>query len=285
MAAAGAASSSSASTLLRTALPQDTAYAAPEQRASLLCTPKNRVAATASWRRRRSSSFSLTARASSNAGAKVSIPKQWYNLVADLPVKPPPPLHPQTHQPLNPSDLSPLFPDELIRQEVTDERFVDIPEEVIDVYKLWRPTPLIRARRLEKLLGTPAKIFYKYEGTSPAGSHKPNTAVPQAWYNAVAGVKNVVTETGAGQWGSALSFASSLFGLNCEVWQVRASFDQKPYRRLMMETWGAKVHPSPLSATEAGRRVLAADPSSPGSLGIAISEAVEVAVADAGTKY
>lgn len=144
MAAAGAASSSSASTLLRTALPQDTAYAAPEQRASLLCTPKNRVAATASWRRRRSSSFSLTARASSNAGAKVSIPKQWYNLVADLPVKPPPPLHPQTHQPLNPSDLSPLFPDELIRQEVTDERFVDIPEEVIDVYKLWRPTPLIR---------------------------------------------------------------------------------------------------------------------------------------------
>ena len=147
----------------------------------------------------------------------MSIPKQWYNLVADLPVKPPPPLHPQTHQPLNPSDLSPLFPDELIRQELTDEQFIDIPDEVIDVYKLWRPTPLIRAKRLEKLLGTPAKIYYKYEGTSPAGSHKPNTAVPQAWYNATAGVKNVVTETGAGQWGSALSFASSLFGLNCEV--------------------------------------------------------------------
>lgn len=147
----------------------------------------------------------------------MSIPKQWYNIIADLPVKPPPPLHPQTHQPLNPSDLSPLFPDELIRQEVTDERFIDIPEEVIDVYELWRPTPLIRARRLEKLLGTPAKIYYKYEGTSPAGSHKANTAVPQAFYNAAAGVKNVVTETGAGQWGSALSFASSLFGLNCEV--------------------------------------------------------------------
>ncbi|CAL5048813.1 unnamed protein product [Urochloa decumbens] len=267
-----------AAATLRPALPQ----AGPKQRASsLLCTPKhNRVAAGG----RRSLSFAV--RASPNSGAKaVSIPKQWYNLVADLPVKPPPPLHPQTHQPLDPSDLSPLFPDELIRQEVTDERFVDIPEEVIDVYKLWRPTPLIRARRLEKLLGTPAKIYYKYEGTSPAGSHKPNTAVPQAWYNAVAGVKNVVTETGAGQWGSALSFASSLFGLNCEVWQVRASFDQKPYRRLMMETWGAKVHASPSPATEAGKKILAADPSSPGSLGIAISEAVEVAAKDANTKY
>jgi tryptophan synthase beta chain len=215
----------------------------------------------------------------------VSIPKQWYNLVADLPVKPPPPLHPQTHQPLNPSDLSPLFPDELIRQEVTEERFIDIPEEVAEVYKLWRPTPLIRARRLEKLLGTPAKIYYKYEGTSPAGSHKPNTAVPQAWYNAAAGVRSVVTETGAGQWGSALSFASSLFGLTCEVWQVRASYDQKPYRRLMMETWGATVHPSPSAATESGRRILERDPASPGSLGIAISEAVEVAARDADTKY
>ncbi|KAJ1260000.1 hypothetical protein BS78_10G198600 [Paspalum vaginatum] len=270
-----AAAAAAASTLLRPAPPQG-----PEQRASLLCTPKNRVAA--SGRRRRPS---FATRAGSNAGGEVSIPKQWYNLIADLPVKPPPPLHPQTHQPLDPSDLSPLFPDELIRQEVTDERFVDIPEEVVDVYKLWRPTPLIRARRLEKLLGTPAKIYYKYEGTSPAGSHKPNTAVPQAWYNAAAGVRNVVTETGAGQWGSALSFASSLFGLGCEVWQVRASFDQKPYRRLMMETWGATVHPSPSAATEAGRRILAADPSSPGSLGIAISEAVEAAAASADTKY
>ncbi|XP_066371858.1 uncharacterized protein [Miscanthus floridulus] len=275
MAAAAAASTST----LRPALSQ---AAGPEQRASLLCTPKHRHRVVASASRR---SLRFTARASSNPGAKVSIPKQWYNLIADLPVKPPPPLHPQTHQPLNPSDLSPLFPDELIRQEVTDERFVDIPEEVIDVYKLWRPTPLIRARRLEKLLGTPAKIYYKYEGTSPAGSHKPNTAVPQAWYNAAAGVKNVVTETGAGQWGSALSFASSLFGLNCEVWQVRASFDQKPYRRLMMETWGAKVHPSPSTATEAGKKILEEDPSSPGSLGIAISEAVEVAATNADTKY
>ncbi|KAB8103191.1 hypothetical protein EE612_035494 [Oryza sativa] len=247
--------------------------AAGSEKASLLCKPKQR----ASVRRR-----SFTARASSNP---VSIPKQWYNLVADLPVKPPPPLHPQTHQPLNPSDLSPLFPDELIRQEVTEERFIDIPEEVAEVYKLWRPTPLIRARRLEKLLGTPAKIYYKYEGTSPAGSHKPNTAVPQAWYNAAAGVRSVVTETGAGQWGSALSFASSLFGLTCEVWQVRASYDQKPYRRLMMETWGATVHPSPSAATESGRRILERDPASPGSLGIAISEAVEVAARDADTKY
>ncbi|KAF0924140.1 hypothetical protein E2562_008457 [Oryza meyeriana var. granulata] len=168
--------------------------AAGSEKASLLCKPKQRVAV-------RTRSF--TTRASSNpGGANVSIPKQWYNLVADLPVKPPRPLHPQTHQPLNPSDLAPLFPDELIRQEITEERFIDIPEEVADVYKLWRPTPLIRARRLEKLLGTPAKIYYKYEGTSTAGSHKPNTAVPQAWYNAVAGVKNVVTETGAASSGS-----------------------------------------------------------------------------------
>uniref|UniRef100_A0A0E0LDQ0 tryptophan synthase n=1 Tax=Oryza punctata TaxID=4537 RepID=A0A0E0LDQ0_ORYPU len=246
--------------------------AAGSEKASL-CKPKQSVSV---------SKRSFITRASSNP---VSIPKQWYNLVADLPVKPPPPLHPQTHQPLNPSDLSPLFPDELIRQEVTEERFIDIPEEVAEVYKLWRPTPLIRARRLEKLLGTPAKIYYKYEGTSPAGSHKPNTAVPQAWYNAVAGVKNVVTETGAGQWGSALSFASSLFGLNCEVWQVRASYDQKPYRRLMMETWGARVHPSPSTVTESGKKILERDPASPGSLGIAISEAVEVAATNADTKY
>ncbi|KAL6873462.1 hypothetical protein ACP4OV_013544 [Aristida adscensionis] len=271
-----AAAAAAAASPLRAPMPQ----AGPEQGASLLCTPaRHRVAVNG----RRSLSF--TTKASLSSGAKVSIPKQWYNLVADLPVKPPPPLHPQTHQPLSPGDLSPLFPDELIQQEVTEERFVDIPEEVIDVYKLWRPTPLIRARRLEKLLGTPARIYYKYEGTSPAGSHKPNTAVPQAWYNAAAGVRRVVTETGAGQWGSALSFASSLFGLGCEVWQVRASYDQKPYRRLMMETWGATVHASPSPATAAGRAALASDPATPGSLGIAISEAVEAAAARGDTKY
>ncbi|KAG8075224.1 hypothetical protein GUJ93_ZPchr0006g40613 [Zizania palustris] len=271
------AASASASASVRPSLLQVQVQAGSEK-APLPCLPmtKQRVAVRRSF----------TTRASSNhGGAGVSIPKQWYNLVADLPVKPPPQLHPQTHQPLNPGDLSPLFPDELIRQELTEERFVDIPDEVIDVYKLWRPTPLLRARRLEKLLGTPAKIYYKYEGTSPAGSHKPNTAVPQAWYNAAAGVKNVVTETGAGQWGSALSFASSLFGLNCEVWQVRASYDQKPYRRMMMETWGAKVHASPSEVTESGKKILEDDPASPGSLGIAISEAVEVAATNADTKY
>ncbi|KAL8475971.1 hypothetical protein ACS0TY_028580 [Phlomoides rotata] len=227
----------------------------------------------------------------------IGIPRQWYNLIADLPVQPPPPLHPKTFEPIKPEDLSPLFPDELIKQEATTERFIDIPEEVIDVYRLWRPTPLIRAKRLEKLLDTPARIYYKYEGGSPAGSHKPNTAVPQVWYNAQQGVKNVVTETGAGQWGSSLAFASSLFGLNCEVlsfsiscsliqvWQVRASYDQKPYRKLMMQTWGAKVHPSPSTVTEYGRKILERYPSSPGSLGIAISEAVEVAAMNADTKY
>ncbi|KAL5974470.1 Tryptophan synthase beta chain 2 [Asimina triloba] len=235
----------------------------------------------------RNNSWCLRARASAADGGlgKVEIPRDWYNLIADLPVKPPPALHPKTLQPVTPQDLSPLFPDELIRQEATDDRFVEIPDEVIDIYRLWRPTPLIRAKRLEKLLNTPARIYYKYEGTSPAGSHKPNTAVPQAWYNAQAGVKNVVTETGAGQWGSALAFASSLFGLNCEVWQVRASYDQKPYRKLMMQTWGAKVHPSPSRITEAGRKILEMDASSPGSLGIAISEAVEMAVTHDDTKY
>ncbi|KAL6572825.1 hypothetical protein OROHE_002301 [Orobanche hederae] len=222
----------------------------------------------------------------------IEIPSRWYNLIADLPVKPPPPLHPKTFEPIKPDDLSPLLPDELIKQETSSERFIDIPEEVVDVYKLWRPTPLIRAKRLEKLLGTPARIYYKYEGVSPAGSHKPNTAVPQVWYNAQQGVKNVVTETGAGQWGSSLAFACSLFGLNCEVnelifrvWQVRASYDQKPYRKLMMQTWGAKVHPSPSTITKSGRKILENDPSSPGSLGIAISEAVEVAAKNADTKY
>ncbi|PKI69890.1 hypothetical protein CRG98_009765 [Punica granatum] len=226
----------------------------------------------------------------SRAGIRVSassteIPSRWYNLAADLPVKPPPPLHPKTFQPINPEDLSPLFPNELIKQEASQDRFIDIPDEVIDIYGLWRPTPLIRARRLEKLLDTPARIYYKYEGVSPAGSHKPNSAVPQVWYNLQEGIRKVVTETGAGQWGSALAFACSLFGLDCEVWQVRASYDQKPYRRLMMQTWGANVHPSPSNITEAGRKILEADPTSPGSLGIAISEAVEVAGLKPDTKY
>ncbi|XP_047318151.1 tryptophan synthase beta chain 2 [Impatiens glandulifera] len=215
----------------------------------------------------------------------IDIPRQWYNLIADLPSKPPPPLHPKTFQPLKPEDLSHLFPDELIKQETTLERFIDIPQEVLDIYSLWRPTPLIRAKRLEKLLDTPARIYFKYEGVSPAGSHKPNTAVPQVWYNAQQGVKRIVTETGAGQWGCSLAFACSLFDIDCQVWQVRASFDQKPYRKMMMQTWGAKVHPSPSEITECGRRILEKDPDSPGSLGIAISEAVEVAAMDAGTKY
>lgn len=213
------------------------------------------------------------------------IPSHWYNIIADLPIKPPPPLHPKSFAPLQPQDLSHLFPDELIKQEISGERFIAIPDEVVDIYRLWRPTPLIRAKRLEKLLDTPARIYYKYEGVSPAGSHKPNTAVPQVWYNAQQGVKNIVTETGAGQWGSSLAFACSLFGLNCEVWQVRASYDQKPYRKLMMQTWGATVHPSPSNITESGRRILEMDPSSPGSLGIAISEAVEMAALNEGTKY
>ncbi|PIA39536.1 hypothetical protein AQUCO_02600174v1 [Aquilegia coerulea] len=233
-----------------------------------------------------SAGYRVRAKAMSSTDAKaIQIPRQWYNLVADLPIKPPPFLHPGTHQPVKPEDLSPLFADELILQEVTNERYIDIPEEVVDIYGLWRPTPLIRAKRLEKLLDTPARIYYKYEGVSPAGSHKPNTAVPQVWYNAQQGVKNIVTETGAGQWGSSLAFACSLFGINCEVWQVRASYDSKPYRKLMMQTWGAKVHPSPSSLTESGRRMLQTDPSSPGSLGIAISEAVEIAAQNADTKY
>ncbi len=213
------------------------------------------------------------------------IPEAWYNIVPDLPSPPPPPLHPGTHEPVGPDDLAPLFPMALIGQEVTSDRYVDIPGEVLDVYKLWRPTPLYRARRLEKALDTPARIYYKYEGTSPAGSHKPNTAVPQAFYNAQSGARKITTETGAGQWGSALALACSMFGLECEVWQVRASFDSKPYRRSMMETWGATVHASPSNLTESGRAVLAADPESPGSLGIAISEAIEAAVGSPDTHY
>ena len=213
------------------------------------------------------------------------MPRQWYNVIPDLPAPPPPPLHPGTGQPVGPDALAPLFPMALIAQEVSPDRFIDIPEPVTDVYRLWRPTPLFRARRLEKDLGTPARIYYKYEGLSPAGSHKPNTAVPQAYYNAAEGVKKLTTETGAGQWGSALAFASAVYGLACEVWMVRASYDQKPYRRLLMEAYGATVHPSPSDVTSAGRAVLEQHPDSTGSLGIAISEAVEVAAPDPATRY
>jgi len=213
------------------------------------------------------------------------IPKSWYNLIADLPKPLPPVLHPGTKQPVGPGDLEPLFPMELILQEVSAERTIDIPEPVRDVYRMWRPSPLMRARRLEQKLGTPAKIYFKYEGVSPAGSHKPNTAVPQAWYNKEAGIKKLSTETGAGQWGSSLAFAGSLFGIDVLVFQVRVSFDQKPYRRALMETYGARCIASPSNETESGRAILAKDPNNPGSLGIAISEAVEVAAKDPAVKY
>ncbi|MEY2635490.1 MAG: hypothetical protein RIS75_1430 [Actinomycetota bacterium] len=213
------------------------------------------------------------------------MPTQWYNIIPDLPSPPPPALHPGTLQPAGPEDFMPLFPMDLIMQEVTMDRYVDIPGAVQDVYRQWRPSPLYRAHRLEKLLGTPAKIYYKYEGQSPAGSHKTNTSVPQAYYNAKAGVKKLTTETGAGQWGTALSFASALFGLDCEVWQVGASYDAKPYRRLMIETYGASVHRSPSNLTAAGRAFFDVDPKHPGSLGIAISEAVEVAAQDPEIRY
>jgi tryptophan synthase beta chain len=210
---------------------------------------------------------------------------RWYNVVADLPEPPPPPLHPRTRQPIGPDDLAPLFPMELISQEVTTEPYVTIPEEIREIYRLWRPTPLIRAHRLEKALATPARIYVKYEGVSPVGSHKPNTAVPQAFYNARQGVRRLVTETGAGQWGSALAFACAQFDLDCEIWMVRASYDQKPYRRNMMELYGANVHASPSMETASGAKILAEDPASPGSLGIAISEAVETAGAADDTRY
>ena len=203
------------------------------------------------------------------------MPQQWYNIIPDLPSPPPPPLHPGTRQPVGPGDLAPLFPMALIMQEVSGDQHIAIPEPVLDVYRLWRPTPLYRARRLEKDLGTPAKIYYKYEGVSPAGSHKPNTAVPQAYYNAAEGIGKLTTETGAGQWGSALAFACSLFGLECTVYMVNASYNQKPYRRSMIQLYGAEVFPSPSPRTQSGQKVLAGDPNSPGSLGIAISEAVE----------
>jgi tryptophan synthase beta chain len=216
---------------------------------------------------------------------ETGIPKVWYNIMADLPSPPPPVLHPGTMKPVGPDDLAPLFPMSLIAQEVTAEREVEIPEPVREIYKLWRPTPLYRARRLEKALATPARIYYKYEGVSPAGSHKPNTAVAQAFYNREAGVKRITTETGAGQWGSALAFAGALFGIEVQVFMVRVSYDQKPYRRALMETYGARCVPSPSNETQSGRAVLARNAKHPGSLGIAISEAVEIAASRDDTKY
>ena len=213
------------------------------------------------------------------------MPTQWYNLQADLPTPAPPVLHPGTGQPIGPDDLAPLFPMALIAQEVSQERAIEIPEEVQAIYRQWRPTPLIRARRLERALDTPARIYYKYEGVSPVGSHKPNTAVAQAYYNKQEGVKRLVTETGAGQWGSALAMACAFFGLRCEVYMVRVSYDQKPYRRALMETYGARCIPSPSKDTESGRAILAKDPNNLGSLGIAISEAVEMAAKDPAVKY
>ena len=216
---------------------------------------------------------------------ETQIPKYWYNLMADLPSPPPAVLHPGTLKPIGPDDLAPLFPMSLIMQEVTTEREVPIPEPVRQVYCQWRPSPLYRARRLEKALDTPARIYYKYEGVSPAGSHKPNTAVPQAFFNREAGIRKISTETGAGQWGSALAFAGALFGIEVLVFMVKVSYDQKPYRRALMETYGARCIPSPSKETDVGRSILAATPDSNGSLGIAISEAVEVAAKNDDTKY
>jgi tryptophan synthase beta chain len=213
------------------------------------------------------------------------IPKQWYNIIPDMPGPLSPVIHPGTLQPVTPDDLLPLFPMGLIEQEVSNQRWIDIPDEVREVYRLWRPAPLYRAHRLEKVLGTPAKIYYKYEGGSPAGSHKPNTAIPQAYYNKVFGTKRIATETGAGQWGSAMSFACQMFGLACTVYMVKVSFNQKPYRKSMMQLWGSNVIPSPSDRTNAGRAILAQFPESNGSLGIAISEAVEDAATHEDTRY
>tara|TARA_B110000503_G_C7127049_1_gene405108 strand:- start:238 stop:1602 length:1365 start_codon:yes stop_codon:yes gene_type:complete len=213
------------------------------------------------------------------------MPEKWYNITADMPNKPLPPLHPATREPIGPEALAPLFPAELIKQEVTTEKWVDIPDEVRNIYSMWRPTPLFRAYGLEKALDTPAKIYYKYEGVSPAGSHKPNTAVPQAYYNKQEGIKRITTETGAGQWGSALAFACNHFNIECEVYMVKLSYDHKPYRKIMMNTWGAKVFPSPSNATEIGKKILAENPDTTGSLGIAISEAIERAASNEDTKY
>ena len=212
-------------------------------------------------------------------------PRAWYNILADLPAPLAPPLHPGTLQPIGPDDLAPLFPIALIMQEVSAEREIEIPDPIRQVYAQWRPSPLFRARRLEKALDTPAKIYYKYEGVSPAGSHKPNTAVAQAYYNKVEGTKRLATETGAGQWGSSLAMACAFFGLECKVFMVRVSYNQKPYRRALMEAFGASVTASPSTETESGQAILTEHPDSPGSLGIAISEAVEVAAKDPDTKY
>ena len=213
------------------------------------------------------------------------LPRQWYNILADMPTPMEPPLHPGTGKPVGPEDLAPIFPMNLIEQEVSTKRFIDIPEEVLKIYTIWRPTPMYRAYNLERFLKTPAKIYFKNEGVSPAGSHKPNTSVPQAYYNKVAGTKRIATETGAGQWGSALAMACAFFGLECKVYMVKISFNQKPYRRLMMETWGANCVASPSTETKAGQSILAQNPDSPGSLGIAISEAVESAVTGKDSKY
>lgn len=213
------------------------------------------------------------------------IPKSWYNLMADLPSHPEPPLHPGTKQPIGPDDLAPLFPMEIIMQEVSMEREIDIPDPVRRIYKQWRPAPLYRARNLEKFLDTPAKIYYKYEGVSPSGSHKPNTAVPQAFYNAQEGVKKITTETGAGQWGSSLAYAGALFGIDVQVFMVKVSFQHKPYRKALMESFGAQCFASPSEMTNSGRAILEQNPDSSGSLGIAISEAVEIAATNDDTKY
>ena len=220
-------------------------------------------------------------------GAEIpsAVPTHWYNLAADLPEPVPPHLHPGTKEPLGPEDLAPLFPMGLIMQEVTTERYVEIPQAVREIYAMWRPSPLVRAHRLERALGTKARIYYKYEGVSPVGSHKPNTAVAQAYYNAIEGTTRLTTETGAGQWGASLAMACALFGMTCEVWQVRASYDSKPYRRYQMEAYGSVCHPSPSELTEAGRAMLAEDPETTGSLGMAISEAVEVAAKDPKAHY
>ncbi|MCM3534682.1 tryptophan synthase beta chain [Cellulosimicrobium aquatile] len=229
----------------------------------------------------------LPVRSLEPTGAEVpsTVPTHWYNLAADLPEPVPPHLHPGTREPLTPDDLAPLFPLALVQQEVTTERYVEIPQTIREIYALWRPSPLVRARRLERALGTPARIYYKYEGVSPVGSHKPNTAVAQAYYNALEGTTRLTTETGAGQWGASLSFAGALLGLDVEVWQVRASYDSKPYRRAQMEVYGGICHPSPSDLTEAGRAMLAADPETTGSLGMAISEAVETAAKDPAAHY
>lgn len=213
------------------------------------------------------------------------IPKSWYNVIPDLPAPLQPPLNPQTKQPMSPEELGVIFPMALLEQEMSPERWISIPDEVLDIYTLWRPTPMYRAHRLEKALGTPAKIFYKYEGVSPAGSHKPNTSIPQAYYNKKAGIKRLATETGAGQWGSALSMACSFFDLECTVYMVKVSYEQKPYRRSLMQVFGAEVIPSPSNRTQAGLKILEGDPNSPGSLGIAISEAVEDAATHDDTNY